>query len=194
MNLPVRVPGYDLFKLIIVIILLLILFYLLWGSGPQTPSIETRTPTIALLPASSVTVLPSLTVVPAATISPALPTVIEIPSITPDQVLTPGAIPIIGEMPAEQSVCEAFAKSRLKVGMDAVTKVRLNFRLSPGIQNNRILTMPFNTKVAIIGGPTCTRYVRGAYLWWQIKLPDGRTGWSAEASLLGTYYFLEALP
>jgi hypothetical protein len=31
----------------------------------------------------------------------------------------------------------------------------------------------------------------GAYIWWQIKLPDGQIGWSAEASQQGAFYFME---
>jgi hypothetical protein len=34
-------------------------------------------------------------------------------------------------------------------------------------------------------------YWTGAYLWWQIRLPDGRVGWSAEGSLHGSFYFIE---
>lgn len=206
MNLPVRARGYDLFKLIIAIILLLLLFYLLWRPVPQIPSPGTEMPTLTSPPPASTTVLPSQTITAATTIAPSpatetltatpiLPAVTDIPSAAATQTLTPVSTPTtIVEIPAEQSVCEAISKSRLRVGMNAITKVRLNFRLSPGILNNRVLTMPFNTKVAVIGGPSCTRYVRGAYLWWQIKLPDGQTGWSAEASLLGRYYFLQPLP
>jgi hypothetical protein len=34
-------------------------------------------------------------------------------------------------------------------------------------------------------------YWTGAYLWWQIQLPDGNVGWSAEGSLHGSFYFME---
>ena len=68
----------------------------------------------------------------------------------------------------------------------------LNFRSSPGIANNWIWTNVPGTQVEIIGGPECTQYQGGgSYMWWQIKLPDGREGWSAEASASGTFYFLE---
>jgi len=68
----------------------------------------------------------------------------------------------------------------------------LNFRSSPGVLYNWILTNNPDTQVEIIGGPTCTRYQNGgAYLWWQIKLPNGLTGWSAEASAFGAFYFME---
>jgi hypothetical protein len=49
--------------------------------------------------------------------------------------------------------------------------------------------------VEILGGPECTRYEGGAtYLWWQIKLPNGQVGWSAEASASGAFYFMEPAP
>jgi hypothetical protein len=76
--------------------------------------------------------------------------------------------------------------------MKAVIQRRLNFRSSPGIKNNWILTNSVGTQVEVVGGPTCTRYEDGiAYLWWQIKLPDGSVGWSAEASAHGYLYFME---
>jgi len=33
--------------------------------------------------------------------------------------------------------------------------------------------------------------LRAGQLWWQIKLPNGLTGWSAEASAFGKFYFME---
>jgi hypothetical protein len=79
--------------------------------------------------------------------------------------------------------------------MKATIVRRLNFRSSPGIFNNWIFTNNPNTEVEIIGGPSCTRYQNGgAYLWWQIKLPDGQIGWSAEASAFGAFYFMEPKP
>jgi hypothetical protein len=68
----------------------------------------------------------------------------------------------------------------------------VNFRSSPGVFNNWILTNQPGIQVEVIGGPACTRYKNGgAYLWWQIKLPNGLAGWSAEASAFGKFYFME---
>jgi hypothetical protein len=76
--------------------------------------------------------------------------------------------------------------------MRAIIQRRLNFRSSPGIMNNWIKTNLPGTQVEVIGGPECTRYKNGgAYLWWQIKLPDGQIGWSAETSAFGAFYFME---
>jgi hypothetical protein len=96
------------------------------------------------------------------------------------------------EIPSEPEVCAAVSRSQIQVGLQAIIQRRLNFRSSPGIQNNWILTNLPGTQVEVIGGPECTRYKNGgAYLWWQIKLPDGQIGWSAEASAFGAFYFME---
>jgi len=75
--------------------------------------------------------------------------------------------------------------------MNATIIRRLNFRSSPGIQNNWLQTNIPGTQVEIVDGPTCLPHFMGAYVWWQIKLPDGQIGWSAEASAFGGFYFIE---
>jgi hypothetical protein len=78
--------------------------------------------------------------------------------------------------------------------MQATILRYLNLRSSPGFSNNWILTNVPGTKVEIIGGPACTQYQGGgAYSWWQIKLPNGQVGWSAEASASGAFYFMEPI-
>jgi hypothetical protein len=67
----------------------------------------------------------------------------------------------------------------------------LNFRSSPGIHENWMRTNIPGTKVQVIGGPECVPHFTGAYVWWQIKLPDGQIGWSAESSQFGSFYFME---
>jgi hypothetical protein len=101
------------------------------------------------------------------------------------------AAPIPGAPPVAD-VCETVtARSRLQVGTNATILRRLNFRTSPGIRNNWILTNISGTPVEVVGGPECLPHLWGAYLWWQIRLPDGRLGWSAEGSLFGSFYFIE---
>jgi hypothetical protein len=96
------------------------------------------------------------------------------------------------EIPSEPEACAAYSRSQLQVGMQATIQRRLNFRSYPGLFNNLILTNDPDTEVEIVGGPACTRYEKGgAYLWWEIKLPNGLTGWSAEASAFGAFYFME---
>jgi hypothetical protein len=98
-------------------------------------------------------------------------------------------------VPSSTSACElALSRSRLQVGLNATILRGLNFRSSPGIANNWLHTNKPGTQVEIIGGPTCIPHFVGAYLWWQIRLPDGRIGWSAEASLRGAFYFMEPAP
>jgi len=93
------------------------------------------------------------------------------------------------------TVCESAAsRSRLQVGMNATILRRLNFRSSPGIRDNWLLTNIPGTGVEVIGGPECLPYWTGAYVWWQIRLSDGREGWSAEGSVHGTFYFMEPSP
>jgi hypothetical protein len=56
-----------------------------------------------------------------------------------------------------------------------------------------IQTNPTGTQVEIIGGPVCTPVGERAYLWWQIRLPNGAEGWSAEAQLNERSYLLEPI-
>ncbi|NPA06590.1 MAG: SH3 domain-containing protein [Chloroflexi bacterium] len=81
--------------------------------------------------------------------------------------------------------------ARLKVGDTAKVLTNLNLRRTPGIGDNWIMTMPAGTVVEVIGGPVCLPHGDGAYRWWQVRLPDGTTGWAAEAPIHGTNYFLE---
>jgi hypothetical protein len=98
------------------------------------------------------------------------------------------------EIPSEPEACAAISRSQLQIGMKAIIQRYLNFRSYPGLFNNLILTNNPGTEVEIIGGPACTRYQNGgAYLWWEIKLPNGLTGWSAEASAYGAFYFMEPI-
>lgn len=84
--------------------------------------------------------------------------------------------PII-EVPSQPVACEAFARSKLQVGMRAVIQRRLNFRSSPGLFNNWLLTNVQGMQVEVIGGPACTIYRNGgSYLWWQTQLPNGLVG------------------
>jgi hypothetical protein len=57
-----------------------------------------------------------------------------------------------------------------------------------------VLTNPVGTEVEIIGGPVCQIVEKRAYLWWQIRLPDGVEGWSAESPLNERTYLLEPSP
>ncbi|HNQ93570.1 MAG TPA: hypothetical protein PKK96_04830 [Anaerolineales bacterium] len=200
-------PLYDLFKLVVAIILLLIFlfFYLNWkgsrGTQESVSFVSTSTPH-----PSTQTPSPAPTGIPAAVSSTEISTPIvatNTPMLADTPTQTPTTEPssgsptpetsptLIVENPSDAEAC-SLLPPQLQVGIKATIKRRLNFRSSPGISNNWILTNIPNTQVDVIGGPVCTRYENGvAYLWWQIKLPDGSVGWSAEASALGAVYFME---
>ena len=207
MDTSSRALSYDLFKLIVALILLLLfLFLLFWGtpSGARQPApLPTFTPEL-----SSPSLVPSLTAIPlpgtsAPTItSTPAPTETQPPTLTPTIVPSPTASPIpestavpATQNPEETNACEAVSLSQLQAGMRATILRPLNLRSSPGVLDNWILTNLPGTQVEILDGPACTRYEGGGtYLWWQIRLPNGQEGWSAEASASGTFYFMEPIP
>jgi hypothetical protein len=67
-------------------------------------------------------------------------------------------------------------------------------RSSPDLGNNILQTNLAGSKLEIIGGPECYPYQNGAYLWWQVQLDSGTSGWSAEAAINSNFYFLEPIP
>ncbi len=100
-----------------------------------------------------------------------------------------GSEPVAGEVD-----CPLALPPRLQVGKQAKVLTNLNLRSSPGIQDNWMLTNVAGTKLEVVGGPVCTLYEGGAFLWWQVKNPADVTGWSAEARQQGTSYYLEPIP
>jgi len=199
MNTSSRAPLYDLFKLVVAILLLLLFLFLIWGQKPQAASLSLTT--LTALPPTPIAVTPSstsalLTATPSAapsSIATSVPTITAtaIPATTESPVPETLPTPIV-EIPSEPKVCEAVSRSQLQVGMKASIAHIVNFRSSPGVFNNWILTNHPGMQVEVIGGPACTRYKNGgAYLWWQIKLTNGLIGWSAEASAFGKFYFME---
>ena len=207
MSQSTRAPLYDLFKLIVTIILILLFLFLIWGGRTQTPPPPpaTLTPFLPTGTVDSATSTPppptdtSTPIPPAASPTPSPPLFPPTATSTPTIVSSPTIPPVtetlptpIVEIPSEPEVCAAVSRSQLQIGMQAIIQRRLNFRSSPGIRNNWIKTNLPGTRVEVIGGPECTRYKNGgAYLWWQIRLPGGQVGWSAEASAFGAFYFME---
>ena len=214
-----RAPGYDLFKLIVAILLLILFLFLFLRQAPQnaipqseaasfTPPVSTgtlsSTPGAASATSSPQAALTSITPtetahsIPAATGTNTPPPTVAA-SDTPAPLPTPTNTPAIestatpiAEVPSRGDVCEAAtSRSRVQTGRNATILRRLNFRSSAGIRDNWLLTNIPGTKVEVVGGPECIPRHTGAYLWWQIRLPDGRIGWSAEASLHGSFYFME---
>jgi cytoskeletal protein RodZ len=150
---------------------------------PSPTATETSSGTITATP-------PVLIPSPTASVQPS-PTQIFTPTSTGTPVSEATATQIVGT-PSGTYTCEsALSRSRLQVGGNAMILRRLNFRSSPGIQNNWLQTNLPGTQVEVLDGPTCLPHFIGAYVWWQIRLPDGQVGWSAEISLLGRFYFIE---
>jgi hypothetical protein len=148
---------------------------------PQPPSPAPAIKPTAEQPAGA----PKIESTPAATagVAPtaALPT---------EAVVTP-VTPAAGGASGE---CIAPAQTRLVIGKSARVMMNLNLRDSPGIGTSTLRTNSTGTILEVLQGPTCIPYKNSAYQWWQVKSPDGVTGWSAEATLNGSAYFLEPVP
>lgn len=202
-----RVSGYDLFKFSVAIILLILILLLLKrpaaqsservpaesspteaSSFPASPTrganpvvVRATATSLAASPTSIALPSPSVTVEVTPTASAPPPTDTSLPTLTPT-----------AEPTSATTACDsARSRSRLQTGMNATILRRLNFRSSPGIRNNWLLTNRPGTRVEVVGGPECLPHHAGAYVWWQIRLPDGEIGWSAEGSIHGTFYFME---
>lgn len=145
---------------------------------PSPTEMLTLTPTAASLPS------PTGTSVDAPSETPLLA-----PTSTPEAEATSTST---AGTPAPVTACEtAASRSRLEQEMSATILRRLNFRSSPGIRDNWLRTNIPGTSVEVVGGPECLPYYTGAYVWWQIRMPDGEIGWSAEGSVHGSFYFME---
>ncbi|MBE0680587.1 MAG: hypothetical protein IH589_01625 [Anaerolineales bacterium] len=114
--------------------------------------------------------------------------------------LTPTVQPPVTETPPTESIpasdpnaCPA-NPTRLQAGNTVRVLDWLNFRTGPGLHYTIQRTNRPGTEMEVIGGPVCT--LRGgdpprAYLWWNVRMENGREGWSAEAPLNYPNYFLE---
>lgn len=54
-------------------------------------------------------------------------------------------------------------------------------------EDTRLNQVPPNTKMEIIGGPTCAMYNKGVYVYWQVRLENGKEAWIAEGDAQGAY-------
>jgi hypothetical protein len=203
-------PEYDRFKTIVAIILAAILLLMLLrgcatNGVPQAP--------VEVIESPDATAIPPTAPVPTQTSPAASPTETAAPSASPTAQATgtPTAVsttetttPIAAGVTAtptneaaptqaQNAACNTSVPSRLSVGQSARVIQRLNMRAEASIDASLIQTNPTNTQVEIIGGPVCTPVGERAYLWWQIRLPDGSEGWSAESPLNDAIYFLEPI-
>ncbi|MBI5823759.1 MAG: SH3 domain-containing protein [Chloroflexi bacterium] len=193
------VPGYDLFKLIVAVILTVVLIMLLLRESGGRPATLEASPT----PTVTKTIQPTFTSTPTMTHEPTLtPTVTStaspeiIVTETKATEITPTEIPATETPPVpDPNGCPA-NPTHIQVGVTVRVLDWLNFRTGPGLQYTIQHTNRPGTELEVIDGPVCT--VKGgdpprAYLWWKLRMKDGREGWSAEAPLNFPNYFLEPI-
>jgi hypothetical protein len=129
------------------------------------------TPLVAVGPFAETAIAMQPTVAPSATFTP-------LPTSTPAPSFTPNTAPTV-------VVCPGAPPTRLAINGKAVVfnvaSVRL--RAEPGLNAEILSNVSVGVEVAIIGGPACTE----SFLWWQVQLANGRTGWVAEGQP-GTYF------
>lgn len=190
------VPGYDLFKLIVAVILTIILIILLLQASQKRFAAPGMTETKqAVLP--TMTSQPPLTPTPNLPVTPTEISVAETPVVeaTPTQAASVAATPSASALSSDPNECPS-NPTRIQVGQNVFVNDWLNFRTGPGLNFSIQRTNQPGTEMEVIGGPICT--IRGndppkAYLWWNVRMKDGREGWSAEAPLNFPNYFLEPL-
>ncbi len=215
MKEPLRtryVPGYDLFKLTVAVILTIILIILLLRDR------DARFASLGITPAATMESIPVLT--PTSRAAPtqmvALPTKVpEGGEPTPAPIVEPTSAAVVeptpqpsptnmpsdggaAELQPASDVLECPSKpTRIRVGSAVRVASWLYFRAAPGLGKPILLTNKPGTEMDVIGGPLCTQFddePPKAYLWWNLRMKNGREGWSAEAPLNSPGYFLEPLP
>jgi hypothetical protein len=200
-------PGYDLFKLSVAVILTIILILLLLQEsrrqymGLSLTAIASSVTEPAGLPAITTQPLRASTSTPLPTFTPqpvpTEPTFVEpiATELVPTQTPPPTETAIAESIPAlDQNGCPAIP-FHVQVGNKVVIKNWLNFRTGPGLYFKIQRTNRPGTELEVIGGPVCTIRVRDdhprAYIWWKVRMQDGREGWSVQAPLNESNYLLE---
>lgn len=195
-------PGYDLFKLIVAILLTVLLIVLLLRerdkrfealsmSVTQAAVADVIAPT-ATIPATASTATPEPTQTESA---PTQPPVTETPvtETAPTETAAAQTPPADPQPVSDPNECPS-NPTRIQVGMTVRVLDWLNFRAAPGLGKTIQTTNRPGTQMEVIDGPVCT--LQGgnpprAYLWWNLRMADGREGWSAEAPLNFPNYFME---
>lgn len=195
-------PGYDLFKLIVAILLTVLLIVLLLRerdkrfealsmSVTQAAVADVIAPT-ATIPATASTATPEPTQTESA---PTQPPVTETPvtETAPTETAAAQTPPADPQPVSDPNECPS-NPTRIQVGMTVRVLDWLNFRAAPGLGKTIQTTNRPGTQMEVIDGPVCT--LQGgnpprAYLWWNLRMADGREGWSAEAPLNFPNYFIE---
>lgn len=195
-------PGYDLFKLIVAILLTVLLIVLLLRerdkrfealsmSVTQAVVADVIAPT-ATVPAPASTAMPEPTQTESA---PTQPPVTETPvtETAPTETAATETPPADPQPVSDPNECPS-NPTRIQVGMTVRVLDWLNFRAAPGLGKTIQTTNRPGTQMEVIDGPVCTMQGGNpprAYLWWNLRMADGREGWSAEAPLNFPNYFME---
>lgn len=200
-------PGYDLFKLIVAIILTAILFWLTLRDkqgeagqfAPALPPTLANTPTPQPAPSLTETPAPretetnaSFTSTQTATLAPTATHTAEPPPTESPASATPTPEPSPTPTP-DANACPS-NPTRIQAGDKVKTLDWLNFRDGPGLNYPIQHTNRPGVEMEVIGGPVCTIKDGNpprAYLWWNVRMGNGKEGWSAEAPLKFPNYFLE---
>ena len=195
-------PGYDLFKLlvaIILIILLILAFRSQQNASSQQADVLTPASTATQIPAPLATGTQTVTQTPSAQPDTATPTLTPQPP-TPMETLFVATETFTALPPTDEptltlgSGCPAL-QSHIKIGDKVRVALRLNFRTDPGLEYPIIQTNGVGTNLEVIGGPMCnvraTSLGDKAYMWWNVRMDNGVEGWSAEAPLINSFYFLD---
>jgi hypothetical protein len=195
-------PGYDLFKLVVAILLTVLLIVLLLRerdkrfealsmSATQAVVADVIVPT-ATIPAPASTAMPEPT---QTEVAPAQPPVTETPVVetAPTETAAAETPPADPQPVSDPNECPS-NPTRIQIGMTVRVLDWLNFRAAPGLGKTIQTTNRPGTEMEVIDGPMCT--LQGgnpprAYLWWNLRMADGREGWSAEAPLNFPNYFME---
>jgi hypothetical protein len=196
-------PGYDLFKLLVAVILIILLALSFRSQQSalisQTADASTLASTATQIPAPLATKTQTFTQTPAAQLDTPTPTLTPQPPMPTAVPLIPTetftALPPTGApTPTPDSGCPAL-QSRIQIGDKVQVALRLNFRTGPGLEYPIIQTNGVGTNLEVIGGPICnvrtTSMGDKAYMWWNVRMSNGMEGWSAEAPLINSFYFLD---
>ena len=202
-------PGYDLFKLIVAVILTIILILLLLRESrgrfvqPNlTVSVPSQTervvlPTMTSQPSPISSPMGTSTPTPLPTSTQPIPTQPTLIEPTPTKSASAETVVPAESIPAsDPSECPS-APTRIQVGDKVRVISWLYFRTGPGLNSTIQHTNNPGTEMEVIGGPLCTiksaADVSKAYLWWYVRMKDGREGWSAEAPLNTPNYLMEPI-
>jgi hypothetical protein len=125
---------------------------------------------------------------PTPTVNIVTPTATLIPrptATTPTEMTTTPEVGATEEVPATAPPSDVIA---IDGYVRVAAQAGLSLRQSPGTGGALVVILDFGAQLQVIGGPQ----EADGYTWWQLRLDDGREGWSAEGS--GEDVFLEPIP